>query len=125
MNGTSSAIRIKVRAVGRIPSLSAREERALAARGRRHDAAAMARLIQGNLPWVVSLARSHERPGRSLLDLISEGCEGLVEAVAHFDPSRDASFRVFAAPFVQQGVRRAANKRARHGRSRPARPKAA
>lgn len=86
-----------------ISFLTADEERALAVRWRNGDERAMQRLVECHLPLARKYA-SHFAAGRSLEDLVSEACIGLLEAAKRFDPDRGFRFSTFARHWVLAAV---------------------
>ena len=57
-------------------------------------------LVEGNLRFVVKEARKFQGMGLDLLDLISEGNLGLIEAAKRFDPERENKFLTYASWWV-------------------------
>jgi RNA polymerase primary sigma factor len=90
--------------IGKIPPLSVAEERALGARVRQGDEAALRRLVEANLRFVVSYAKRYRGLGVPFLDLIHEGNLGLMEAARRFDPSRNVKFISYAVWWVRQAL---------------------
>jgi RNA polymerase primary sigma factor len=90
--------------IGKIPPLSVAEERALGARAREGDEAALRRLVEANLRFVVSYAKRYRGLGVPFLDLIHEGNLGLMEAARRFDPTRNVKFISYAVWWVRQAL---------------------
>jgi RNA polymerase primary sigma factor len=88
-----------------LPLLTAEEERLF---GRMwqvdHNPEGLRRLVEGNLRFVVKEARKFEGMGLDLLDLISEGNLGLIEAAKRFDPERLNKFLTYASWWVRQAI---------------------
>jgi RNA polymerase sigma-32 factor len=60
------------------------------------------RLVRANLRLVLTIANEYAGPGRrEHLDLIQEGCLGLMEAAERFDPERGVRFISYAAFWVR------------------------
>jgi DNA-directed RNA polymerase sigma subunit (sigma70/sigma32) len=93
----SDALKAYLRAIARIPRLTAEEERELGTRVKANgDEAALRRLVEGNLRFVVSYAKRYRGLGVPFLDLIHEGNLGLMEAARRFDPERNVKFITYA-----------------------------
>src|SRR5256714_13867342 len=99
------ALSAYLREIAKLPRLSVDEERSLGARIR-HDAdqAAVTRLVEANLRFVVSYAKRYRGLGVSFLDLIHEGNLGLIEAARRFDPSRNVKFITYAVWWVREAM---------------------
>lgn len=106
LNG-DSAITLYLCEVGRVKRLTPREEIQTIARTKRGDRKARERLIKSNLRRVVEISREYENVRLPLLDLISEGNLGLMEAVERFEPTRGNTFATFSTRWIRQSIRRA------------------
>ena len=94
-----------LRAIARLPRLSPEEERELGARIKAHgDEAAVRRLVEGNLRFVVSYAKRYRGLGVPFLDLIHDGNVGLMEAARRFDPDRNVKFITYAVWWIRQAI---------------------
>jgi RNA polymerase primary sigma factor len=80
---------------------------ALVARAQAGDAPAREELIQRFLPLVNSLARRFRTQGLDHLDLVQEGCVGLLRALRRFDPERGVPFAAVATWWVRQALQEA------------------
>jgi RNA polymerase primary sigma factor len=93
-----------------LPLLTPEEERLYGAmwQTRTNDAEVRAeglrKLVEGNLRFVVKEARKFQGMGLDLLDLISEGNLGLIEAAKRFDPGRENKFLTYASWWVRQAI---------------------
>jgi RNA polymerase nonessential primary-like sigma factor len=92
--------------IGRSQLLSADEEKTLARRVQKGDAAARHQMIESNLRLVVKISRRYLNRGLPLLDLIEEGNLGLIRAVAKFDPEKGFRFSTYATWWIRQAVER-------------------
>ena len=101
----ASTLAAYLREIAKLPRLTVDEERDL---GRRiqtdGDSAALARLVECNLRFVVSYAKRYRGFGVPFLDLIHEGNLGLIEAARRFDPARNVKFITYAVWWVRQAM---------------------
>jgi RNA polymerase sigma-32 factor len=94
-----------IQAVGRIPTLSAEEERDLATRYRQTGDIEPARwLVLSHLRFVVHIARGYSGYGLPLADLIQEGNIGLMKAVKRFDPEVGVRLVSFAVHWIRAEI---------------------
>ena len=101
----ADALKAYLRAISRIPRLTIEEERELTRRIKTDgDQAALRRLVEGNLRFVVSYAKRYRGLGVPFLDLIHEGNLGLMEAARRFDPDRNVKFITYAVWWVRQAI---------------------
>ena len=101
----ADALQAYLRAIARIPRLTAQEERELGTRIKTNsDEVALRRLVEGNLRFVVSYAKRYRGLGVPFLDLIHEGNLGLMEAARRFDPERNVKFITYAVWWIRQAI---------------------
>ena len=98
------ALQAYLRAIARLPRLTADEERVLGRRIKEGDQEALRRLVEGNLRFVVSYAKRYRSLGVPFLDLIHEGNLGLMEAARRFEPERNVKFITYAVWWVRQAI---------------------
>ena len=98
--------RLYMREIGEVPLLTILEEKQLAKRIQKGDAAAREHMIRANLRLVVKIAREYENYGLPLLDLISEGNIGLMKAVERFDSTKGAKLSTYASWWIKQSIKR-------------------
>ena len=107
------SLRLYLRAIGKVPLLTADQEVSLAKLIERGDMAAKQHMIEANLRLVVSIAKGYLGRGLSFLDLIQEGSLGLIPAVEKFDYRRGYKFSTYATWWIRQAVTRAIADKAR------------
>ena len=73
------------------------------------DTVARNRLIEGNLRFVIQVARNYQGMGLELEDLIGFGNIGLFEAADRFDPSKNVKFITFAVWYIRAEIQKALN----------------
>ncbi len=86
------------------PLLSPEEEKELARRAKEGDKEALKKLVEGNLRFVVNVAKNFMGWGVPLTDLIAAGNLGLLEAAKRFDPERDVKFISYAVWWIRQAI---------------------
>lgn len=84
--------------------LTEEEEVEVAKKIREGDEAAMERLIQSNLRFVVSVAKQYQNQGMALNDLINEGNIGLIKAATKFDETKGFKFISYAVWWIRQSI---------------------
>jgi RNA polymerase primary sigma factor len=104
---SENGIKIYLREIGQIPLLKPEDEIKLAARIKKGDKNARAKMIRANLRLVVKIAHDYSNLGLPLLDLISEGNIGLMKAVERFDPKKGGKLSTYAAWWIKQSIKRA------------------
>ena len=101
----SDALQAYLRAISRLPRLSADEERELGRNIQQSgDQEALRRLVEGNLRFVVAYAKRYRGLGVPFLDLIHEGNLGLMESARRFDPERNVKFITYAVWWIRQAI---------------------
>jgi len=75
-------------------------------RGEREAKYARAELVEGNLRHVLALARRHANRSLPLLDLVQEGCIGLMRAAERFEVQRGYRFSTYARWWIRQAMAR-------------------
>ena len=133
-------VRMYLKEIGRVPLLTADEEKELAMRmelppapkekdypdanefnrvneefkQRKQDAeSAQKELAEANLRLVVSIAKRYAGRGMGFLDLIQEGNLGLIKAVEKFDYRKGYKFSTYATWWIRQAITRAIADQAR------------
>ena len=106
-------VRMYLKEIGRVPLLSAEEEKELAERMAVGDEEAKVKLVEANLRLVVSIAKRYVGKGMFFLDLIQEGNIGLMKAVDKFDYEKGFKFSTYATWWIRQAITRAIADQAR------------
>ncbi len=99
--------------ISKIEMLAPEEEAEMARRIREGDKAALERLTQANLRFVVSVSKQYQNQGLSLSDLINEGNMGLMKAAKRFDETRGFKFISYAVWWIRQSILQAIVENAR------------
>ena len=110
---TDDPVRMYLKEIGKVPLLTADEERELAIRIEQGDEEAKKKLCESNLRLVVSIARRYLNRGLSFLDLIQEGNLGLIKAVEKFDYTKGYKFSTYATWWIRQAITRSIADQAR------------
>ena len=84
--------------------LSPEEEKELAIRAKKGDKEALKKLVEGNLRFVINVAKNFTGWGVPLTDLIAAGNLGLIEAAKRFDPDKDVKFISYAVWWIRQAI---------------------
>jgi len=70
-------------------------------------------LLEGNLRFVITVAKQYQNQGLDFPDLIAEGNLGLMKAIKNFDWSKDLRFISYAVWWVRQSILQSLNDNAR------------
>jgi RNA polymerase primary sigma factor len=100
----AEALNLYIREIAKIPRLTPEQEKELGRRIQQGDEAALRKMVEGNLRFVVSYAKRYRGLGLSYLDLIHEGNLGLMEAARRFDPDRNVKFISYAVWWIRQSI---------------------
>ena len=93
--------------IGRIPLLTAEDEKELAYKISLGDMAARSKFIESNLRLVVKVAKKYRNYGLPFMDLIQEGNCGLMRAVERFDGTMGVKFSTYAMYYISVAMSRA------------------
>lgn len=102
--GSPESLKKYLKEIAKLPRISVKEERELGARIQQGDKAALKKLVEANLRFVVSFAKRYRGCGLSFLDLINEGNVGLIEAAKRYDPSKNVKFITYAVWWIRQSI---------------------
>ena len=111
--GIDDPVRMYLKEIGKVPLLTADEEKELAMAMLAGDGEAKNRLCEANLRLVVSIAKRYVGRGMQFLDLIQEGNLGLIKAVDKFDHTKGYKFSTYATWWIRQAITRAIADQAR------------
>jgi RNA polymerase primary sigma factor len=98
---SAEPIQVYLREISRVPLLTLQQESDLAKRIKRGDHKAREHMIKANLRLVVKIAHDYDGLGLPLLDLISEGNIGLMNAAERFDPKKGAKMSTYASWWIK------------------------
>jgi RNA polymerase primary sigma factor len=112
-NSDENTLAMYLREIGRIPLLTRAEEDEAARAAAKGNGKARDKLVNGNLRFVVNIAKKYQGKGLPLQDLISEGNIGLLNAVDRFDAERGYHFISYAVWWIRQAVLKAITEKAR------------
>jgi len=70
-------------------------------------------MLEGNLRFVITVAKQYQNQGLDFPDLIAEGNLGLMKAIKNFDWSKDLRFISYAVWWVKQSILQSLNDNAR------------
>ena len=105
----TTVVQSYLREIGKIPLISASEERRLSILIQKGDVNAKKRLMEANLRLVVSIAKRYIGRSKNLsfMDLIQEGNIGLAKAVEKYDWRKGFKFSTYATWWIRQAITRA------------------
>jgi len=104
---------IYLKEINRIPMLSREEEAEVAREAAEGNKAAMDKLVNANLRFVVNIAKKYQGMGLPLEDLIGEGNTGLLTAAGRFDVDKGYHFISYAVWWIRQAIMSAICEKAR------------
>ncbi|MBR5668693.1 MAG: RNA polymerase sigma factor RpoD/SigA, partial [Spirochaetales bacterium] len=109
----NTALTLYLRDIEKIPLITREEEYDLALKAKAGDSWARERLVNGNLRFVVSIAKQYQNRGLPLVDLISEGNIGLLTAIDKFEPEKGYHFISYAVWWIRQAILKAIGEKSR------------
>lgn len=96
-----------LREINTIALLTREEEFSYAIAAASGDEKAKEKLVKANLRFVVNVAKKYQNQGLPLMDLISEGNIGLLNAVERFDANKGYHFISYAVWWIRQAILKA------------------
>ena len=90
--------------VNKHPLQTVEEQTELAHRIKEGDEEALAKLITGNLRFVVSVAKQYQHRGKSMEELLEAGNKGLELAAKKFDPQQGFKFIAYAVWIIRASI---------------------
>ncbi len=99
-----TTLNLYIQQMAQHPLLTPEEEKELAIKAKEGDKEALKKLIEGNLRFVVNVAKNFMGWGVPLTDLIAAGNLGLIEAAKRFDPDREVKFISYAVWWIRQAI---------------------
>lgn len=100
----SKTVDLYFRDIDRCPRIGPEEEVELAQRIQGGDLEALDLLVKANLRFVISIAKQYSTDPTLLMDLISHGNIGLMEAAKKYDPTLGFKFISFAVWFIRKEI---------------------
>jgi RNA polymerase primary sigma factor len=70
-------------------------------------------LLEGNLRFVITVAKKYQNQGMDLSDLIAEGNYGLLKAIKNFDWTKNNRFISYAVWWIKQSILQSLNENSR------------
>jgi len=99
--------------INKIPLLTREEENKYARLAAEGNEFAKQKLVQGNLRFVVNVAKKYQNQGLPLADLISEGNIGLINALDKYDVDKGYHFISYAVWWIRQSILKAIYEKSR------------
>ncbi len=101
---SSETLKKYLQEISRLERITPEEEKVLGDLIQKGDKAALQKMVEANLRFVVSFAKKYRGCGLSFLDLINEGNIGLIEAAKRFNPNKNVKFITYAVWWVRQAI---------------------
>jgi len=105
LNDSNTGFLSYLNAVNKIPSLEQQEEYELARKlHEEQDVFAAQKLVESHLKLVVKIALTFRNYGLPVVDLVSEGNLGLMQAVKKFDPNKGFRLSTYAMWWIRASI---------------------
>ena len=105
--------RLYMKDINKYGLLTRKEEYDLATKVAKGDKEAKNKLIEGNLRFVVQVAKRYRNCGLPMSDLINEGNLGLIKAAESFDRKRGFHFISYAVYWIKQSILKAVSEKSK------------
>ena len=99
-----ASLNIFFKEVSKLPMIDINKEIELSQKIKEGDMNAANELVKANLRFVISVAKQYQNKGLPLVDLIQEGCLGMIEAAKRYDESRGYRFISYAVWWIRQSI---------------------
>lgn len=107
MSNDENILSTYLKEINAIPLLTREEEYTYAEAAAKGEPIARDKLVKANLRFVVNVAKKYQNQGLPLMDLISEGNIGLMNAVERFDVTKGYHFISYAVWWIRQAILKA------------------
>jgi len=107
LNDDENILSQYLKEINRIPLLTRDQENEYAVRAAQGDKNAKDMLVKSNLRFVVNVAKKYQNQGLPLIDLISEGNIGLMNAIERYDVTKGYHFISYAVWWIRQAILKA------------------
>lgn len=101
---SSDSVNKYITDISHIDMVDPREEALLCERIKKGDRAALTKLVNANLRFVISVAKKYHNASIDLADLIQEGNLGLLIAAQKFDSTKGFKFISYAVWWIRQSI---------------------
>lgn len=110
---SDQSVSLYLKDINKYQVITPQEEIELAKRVQKGDRQAEEELIRANLKFVVSVAKSYQGKGLSLIDLIQEGNYGIIMAAHKYDYTKGYKFISYAIWWIRQSILKAISEQCR------------
>jgi len=107
LSDDENILSIYLKEINLIPLLTRQEEDFHARKAAKGENDSKEVLVRANLRFVVNVAKKYQNQGLPLVDLISEGNIGLMNAIERFDVDRGYHFISYAVWWIRQAILKA------------------